>query len=165
MLLQPFHLIDVGQIPDEELRQRVWSGVMELIQKYVFAREILLHLESIIPLIQALETLRSEGLITKAVRYTLYGAKMDDPEPVVNLFKNHLSREVGEEAMTIAEKLEQRGMEKGMQQGMQEGRAANQAEVARNLLSEGTNPSFVAHVTGLSLDQVEALVKHFSSAE
>ena len=30
-LLQPFQLVDVRQIPDEQLRRRLWSGTMEFV--------------------------------------------------------------------------------------------------------------------------------------
>ncbi len=57
------------------------------------------------------------------------------------------------ELMTVAEKLEQRGMEKGLAQGREQG----VRQIALNLLREGVDIQFVIKVTGLSEVQVRAL--------
>lgn len=55
--------------------------------------------------------------------------------------------------MTIAEQLEARGEARGKAEGEIEGIK----KTALNLLKEGTDPQFVAKVTGLSLDDVKRL--------
>lgn len=62
--------------------------------------------------------------------------------------------------MTIAEQLEARGEAKGKAEGKAEGKVEGITETALNLLKEGTDPQFVAKVTGLSLEQVEKLTKN-----
>lgn len=49
---QPFQLIDVCQIPDETLRENVWSGIMQLCMKHSLARDIHYFFENVVSLFQ-----------------------------------------------------------------------------------------------------------------
>jgi predicted transposase/invertase (TIGR01784 family) len=69
---------------------------------------------------------------------------------------HRLPKPIGDTFMTIAEQLEARGEAKGKAKGKAEGKA----ETALNLLKEGTDPQFVAKVTGLSLEDVMKLTQH-----
>ncbi|HIF0232372.1 TPA: hypothetical protein ACXYK5_002292 [Legionella pneumophila] len=42
----------------------------------------------------------------------------------------------------------------------EEGRSEKEREIAKRLLDEGAEPTFVAKVTGLSLDKIKMLQKH-----
>jgi predicted transposase/invertase (TIGR01784 family) len=67
--------------------------------------------------------------------------------------------------MTIAEQLRMEGMEKGIEKGRQEGIEEGlekgiekkAIEIARNLLVANTDIGLIAQVTGLSIEQIEAL--------
>ena len=62
---------------------------------------------------------------------------------------HRLPQPIGDTFMTIAEQLEARGKAEGEIEGIK--------KTALNLLKEGTDPQFVAKVTGLSLDDVKRL--------
>lgn len=74
---------------------------------------------------------------------------------------NLISSEVGDKIMTLAEQLIDEGMakgiQKGRQEGLQEGHQKGKLEVAERLLSEGIELTFVAKMTGLSLERLETL--------
>src|SRR3990167_10465233 len=55
ILLKPFTLVDVTQIPDQEIKNLRWVGVMEFVQKHIFARDFLPILEELVPLLATLE--------------------------------------------------------------------------------------------------------------
>lgn len=44
--LEQFQLINVHEIPDEEIKQHVWSGIFEYFMKHVFERDFLKVLEN-----------------------------------------------------------------------------------------------------------------------
>ena len=54
--------------------------------------------------------------------------------------------------MSLAEQLKEEGREKG--------RIEKEREIAKRMLDEGADPTFVAKVTGLSLDKIKVLQKH-----
>lgn len=56
--------------------------------------------------------------------------------------------------MTIAEQFEARGVAKGIAKGI--------AETALNFLKEGTDPQFVAKVTGLSPEEITKLTQRIN---
>ena len=53
---------------------------------------------------------------------------------------------------------EARGEARGRAEGRAEGEARGRADTARNLLRMGLAPSQIAEATGLSLDEIEALL-------
>jgi len=50
-----------------------------------------------------------------------------------------------------------------LEEGLKEGEKKGEKKVAQNLLKEGTDPKFVAKVTGLSEKQVNELLKKIKS--
>jgi len=54
--------------------------------------------------------------------------------------------------MSLAEQLKQ--------EGRIEGELNKEREIAKRMLDEGSDPAFVAKVTGLSLDKIKTLQKH-----
>ena len=47
-LLKPFVLVDVGGIPDEDLKGKTWAGVFEFIQKHIHTRDFLSHISEMV---------------------------------------------------------------------------------------------------------------------
>lgn len=67
--------------------------------------------------------------------------------------KHYLSKELGDEAMTIAQQLEQRGIQQGMQQGMQ----AEKYIIAKKLLIKGVAENLIAETTDLKPTEIKKL--------
>jgi predicted transposase/invertase (TIGR01784 family) len=52
---------------------------------------------------------------------------------------------------------EQKGLQKGLQEGEQKGKQEAALAIARNAIASGANDEFIAKITGLSLERVQAL--------
>ena len=63
-------------------------------------------------------------------------------------------KQAAEEAM---EKGMEKGLEKGMKKGMEKGRAEEQRKLAKGFKEAGIAVSIIAEVTGLSIEEIEAL--------
>lgn len=156
VLLKPFHLIDVNRIPDEKLKQQVWSGVLTFMQKHIYAEDLLKYIHDIVPLLKELMTAGEEEYIMSTIRYAMDAGNTDNIQGLVEL-TNKLSSELGSDEMpTISEQLKLQGKVEGKVEGRAEGVAA--AIKAINLLSQGTDPAVISRITGLSPDIINALV-------
>ena len=51
-----------------------------------------------------------------------------------------------------------KGKEEGKKEGKAEGEKAKQIEIAKNMLKETTNISFISRVTGLSIEEIKELI-------
>lgn len=146
--LKPFQLIDLGQIDDETLKQHAWSGVMEFCLKHIFARDILPFLKDIADTLHQLDNAGGRDFIAIVLQYLLERGELSDKEAFFKLIDTQISHEVGEKIMSLAEQLKE------------EGRTEKEREIAKRMLDEGAEPTFVAKVTGLSLDKIKMLKKH-----
>ncbi len=175
-LLQPFTLVDVTQIPDEKLKQLQWAGIMEFTQKHIFARDFMPFLRELIPLLKRLHEAGAQDYLLSTLTY-LFQADIENPAEIATIIGNEVSRSLGEEIMSLAEKLQQSGFQKGIAEGkiegkiegemigLQKGRAEGRSEgeihaqrqIARNMLAQQADPLFVSKVTGLSLEEIQAL--------
>jgi len=113
----PFPLIDVTQIADEELRQHLWSGTLEFISKHIFARDILTVLEQLKPQFVLLEKMAGGDYLVTLLQYVLNQAETKDVDQVIELVKQTFSENTGGKAMTIAEQLRARGYQEGIKEG------------------------------------------------
>jgi predicted transposase/invertase (TIGR01784 family) len=162
--LKPFSLIDLNQIEDAELKKRAWLGIMELTLKHIFAKDIQPYLADIAGL---MKLIGEEGRVftEAALIYILDRGEIQNKEAFFRVINTTLSTETGEKIMTIAEQLRMEAMEKGLEQGRQEGIEEGlekgiekkAIEIAHNLLVANTNIGLIAQVTGLSIEQIEAL--------
>ncbi|WP_423063209.1 Rpn family recombination-promoting nuclease/putative transposase [Candidiatus Paracoxiella cheracis] len=156
VLLEPFHLIDVNTIPDETLKQRVWSGVLTLMQKHIYERDVLKYFEAVLPLLRELMTNHEESYILSTVHYVIDAGSINDIERLIRL-THELSPEIGDEAMTLAERLRLEGRTIGKAEGKIEGRIEAAKEIAKNLLAKGVDPSMVAQATDLPFETISSI--------
>ncbi len=145
IFLQPFDLIDLTQIPDKELCQRVWSGVMQLMHKHIAERDILSYIKSLLPLLQQIEKQGGGWYIVTMLTYAIEAGEVSNDQSLVELIKEGLSPEIGEEVMTLAEQLEARG------------EAKSKREVAIRLLEQGVSISIISQATDLSPEDLHNL--------
>jgi recombination-promoting nuclease RpnB len=159
--LKPFQLIDLGQIDDEKLKQHAWSGVMEFVLKHIFARDILPYLNDIAQNLHYLNEIGGREYIEIVLQYLLERGELSDEKSFFELVDTKISHEVGEKIMSLAERLREKGRLEGKLEGKLEGRLEGKLEekleIANSMLDAGSDPFFVAKVTGLSLDKIKAL--------
>jgi recombination-promoting nuclease RpnB len=140
--LKPFTLLDLNKIEDEDLKQYIWSGVMELTLKHIFARDMLPHFKEMIELLRQMEQADGKNLIEIVLTYILDRGELSNKKTFFNLVKTELTLELGEKIMTIAEQLKLEG----------------KLEVAEQLLAQKIDLALIAKVTGLSLQKIKELV-------
>ncbi len=126
--LQPFHLIDLHEISDKELRERQWSGLMEQSMKYVRAKEISHYIQSILDSVKFAWHQGDADFSEFVLKYVLSQAKTADPERLVEILKTGLAEE-GNIMGTLVDYLTQQnkavwlqsGLEQGLEQGLERG--------------------------------------------
>lgn len=151
--LKPFNLIDLNHIEDTVLKEKAWSGVMELTLKYILARDMQPYLKDIIDLLKQVERSDGKEFAKIVLTYILDRGELGNKDIFLNSVETELSSELGETIMTIAEQLKAEGIEKGLERGIEK----RNIEIAERLLSEKADPTFVARVTGLSLAKVKEI--------
>ncbi|XP_044732998.1 recombination-promoting nuclease pSLT051-like [Chrysoperla carnea] len=126
-------VINVHDIPDEELKKKAWAGILQFFMKHIHERDLLKRWHEVSDLLPEFAKLNIE---------------------LEKILKSRLNTEQGKNLMTsLAHHWEQQGVEKGMQigeaKGMQIGRNEEKYEVAKNMIAAGADTDFIAKVTGL----------------
>jgi predicted transposase/invertase (TIGR01784 family) len=145
-----YKLIDLQQIPDEELTKRPWAGLFQLVTKYVKRRNFLKKLDDSGGKLLKLIVVENNGkaFLVNVVRYVLTVVDKSGKVELENVLKKHLNQ--GNEIMgNVAQELIQEGISQGAHQKEQ--------EIAKNLLKMGIPAADVARATGLSVSEVEKL--------
>jgi predicted transposase/invertase (TIGR01784 family) len=127
LLLGPYQIINLRDIPDEEIRKHQESGLMEMLMKHVKHRDALILIreafETFLPYLLADNS--HDNYVSGMLHYALDQSEVQDIELFLMEIHCHLSKPVEEKIVTIAEQLIQKGklegIEQGMQQGMQKG--------------------------------------------
>ena len=135
-LLKPFQLLDIHQIPDDQMRKRQWCGVVEFALKNKQVRDFQRFLKILLPWLHDLEESGVAGFsLSKSVlKYTLDGIEADDRDLFVQSVREYLSPALGDEIMTLAQQFILQGQQQGMQQGIQQGMQQGEAAVMTRLL-------------------------------
>lgn len=171
-----FPLIDVTEIPDDQLIQHRRVAMLELLQKHIRQRDMMEISEQLVRILSLGYTNRRQ--FKTLLNYMLQAGNAADPVAFLRkLAQKVLLKPHKETLMNIAQFLEERGRKEGVLQGMKagmekvlqkgrkegrnEGRGEGQQEaterIARAMLEDGQEPSQVAKLTGLSLQQLDKL--------
>ena len=135
--LQPFQLIELNQIADQELRRYLWAGVMGLAMKHIYDRDILPALRGFIDLLQELERNRGHDFVLSLLYYLYTRGEVRNEDQFQALIASKLPVETGDKIMTLAQMHEQKGRQEG-----------SQSLIAQNMIREGFDPALVAKITG-----------------
>lgn len=163
--LTPFQLVDLNTVPDEVIRQHLWSGLLETLLKHARQRDLLELMEEVLNvfILPLLSFKSAKPYLTSMIYYGLSQGESRNQREFLDWIHTKLPKELEENTMTFAEQLIQEGMQKGMQKGVRQGRTEgfNEAahEIAKNILQEIKDPSKVAKMTGLSKAEVEELLR------
>ena len=147
--LKPFLLIDLNDIQDEELKQHMWSGVMEFALKHVFARDMLPFLRDFTPIFKELIHQGGESLIGIVLQYAIETGEISDNDALIELINTDISYEIGDKVMNAVEKWRKEGELRGMIEG--------KIDLIKTMLSNGVDPVFIAKNTGVALEEIKAL--------
>ncbi|OTA14413.1 putative transposase [Xenorhabdus vietnamensis] len=167
MYFNPFPLVDVTVIDDDELVNHRKIAVMELAMKHKNLREGFKTVTTL--LAHALKhNYNSDNDVVTILNYLF--VTMDSPhfeQVIQQLIEQAESHQ--EVIMSIAQRLQEKGREEGIQQGMlqgiqkgreegiQQGEKQASINIARTLLKRGDSIELVMEITGLSREELLSL--------
>ena len=154
-----FPLVDVTVISDEEIMSHRSMAALTLLQKHIHRRDIADLLDNLATLLLTEHTTGQQ--LVSLINYLIQAGETSDAEAFVRELAQRVPQH-GDELMTIAQQLEQKGIEKGRQEGRQEGiqigrqigRDEVKLEVARNMLQNGFDHNTTIKVTGLTAEDL-----------
>lgn len=153
LMFKPFTLIDVNQIPDDELAKHKWAALFQLMQKHSRERDMLPFLEKLLRGELKIEVNDYEDLLYVMVKYLAETGEVSDKKRVIDLLKQAVPE--GDDKMTtLAQDWYQDGVQfgtqKGIQQGMERGEHEKALTIAKNMMMEKVDLSLIKKVTGLT---------------
>lgn len=160
---EPFPLVDITVIPDDDIMQHRRIALLELLQKHIRQRDLMILLERLVTLISAEYT--TESQVNALLNYMVQRGHTDQPTVFYRELANRLPQE--ESMMTLAEWFKEQGMQKGKQEGKQEGMLEGKREgkneerrnIARRMLESGMTREAVAQITTLTDDEIEQIIR------
>lgn len=152
-------LINVHDIPDEELKKKTWAGILQFFMKHIHEQDLLKRWYEVADLLPKIAQMNiGIDYLELILTYTLIKIEKNDKIELEKMLKSRLNTELGEKLMTsLAHHWKEEGLQQGIQQGMQIGEAKGKYEVAKNMLAAGSDSDFIAKVTGLSIDEINKL--------
>ena len=148
----PFPLVDITITPDDEIMQHRRIAILELLQKHIRQRDLMLLLEQLVTLID--EGYTSGSQLVAMQNYMLQRGHTEQADLFYGVLRD---RETGGESMmTLAQWFEEKGFQKGFQKGYKEG--LRKVRLAQRLLSKGMSREDVAEMATLSLTEVDKLI-------
>lgn len=167
MMGDEYLLVDLQKQSDDEIEKKKHLGMMEYMLKHIKARDILNLWQSLLEKFESsIEIDKKNGFIY--IKWLLWysDAKVSEDKQVelAKIIAKHLNKTDQEGLMrTIADKYIDEGIAQGMQigeaKGLQIGRNEEKYEVAKNMLSNNYSISEISRITGLSLQDINALLK------
>lgn len=159
--LKPFHLIDIGKIPDNEIKKHKLASLLEIVQKHIYDRDCLLLVDQLSEVILNVLSLCDESHALIYIKNTLYYVMNKANISDKIQFKNALEAipEIEEKGLmsTMAEDYINEGIKKGVQQGVQQGILQKSKDIALKLLQVGMCCSEISKITGLSREEIKSL--------
>lgn len=127
-----FILTDLSKYSDNDLKCIADLKIGLLLLKYALRGEYTEKLESIFPLFKELQN-KEGGLeyLYTVIRYIMTTAEGISTVKLKTLIESNISKDIGDDIMTIADQLRQEGEQKGIQKGIQEGRQEGKLEEAK----------------------------------
>lgn len=163
--LKPFKLVDLSQEPDEKLRRAKWANIWQLALKHVPREDVLLWIAGLIELFPPIIEEKGEAYVSVVLEYILETGDTSDYDELMSMLTRELPKTLGGQVMTIAQRLQERGVQQGIEQGIEKGKQEGINEgmqrgfhlAAKKMLRENADPAFVAKVTELSLKEIQRL--------
>lgn len=138
----PFPLVDITITPDDEIMQHRRIAILELLQKHIRQRDLMLLLEQLVTLID--EGYTSGSQLVAMQNYMLQRGHTEQADLFYGVLRD---RETGGESMmTLAQWFEERGRQEERQ------------EFALRLLNKGMSREDVAEMANLPLAEVDKLI-------
>src|SRR6185312_6856717 len=152
-LLKPFQLVDVTTIPDQDLKQHLWSGTLAFIFKHIFISDLLTILQGLRVQLVTLKGAEGAQYIGILLEYLSKRAKIRDTKQARAFLKEAFTDTSMEVDMTtLADYLKEEGFKEGLEKGVEQGFEQGKKHLAAKLLQKGVDTLVVAELTELPLE-------------
>ncbi|XVN41586.1 MAG: Rpn family recombination-promoting nuclease/putative transposase [Rickettsia endosymbiont of Argas persicus] len=165
-----YQLINVHDIPDEELKEKAWSGILQFFMKHIHERDLLKRWEEIADLLPKFAKIDiGIDYIELILCYTLTRIKQSDIIEVEKILQSKLNPKRREKIMgSIAYHWMQQGRKEGKEEGRKEGIKEGREEgikrgkeekilMVKEMKKEGISIETILKITKLSRKEVEKL--------
>ena len=170
ILKNPYHLIDLTQASDEDLKKYLWFGTVALTAKHIYDKDIFPSLEDILKMLKIIEERGENGYIYTVISYIVEAGEVSDKQKFMKAITTGLESINKEKIMTIVEQLKPELYDRAKQEALAifeqskpelYDKAKHEAlyTVALNLLRLNINADKISEATGLSIQDIEAFKK------
>ena len=156
-LTEPIRLIEVSNFEASDIKEKYYGGLMMYLMNKVKQQDIFESLKEIINIITKISEEGNIEIIKSMLYYIVNVSDSEKAEGILSEFKKAVTIKHGEEIMTIAERLEQKGKEVGIQIGIEEGKLFEKKQIAMNMLLKKLDEKIIAESTGLTVEELEKL--------
>jgi recombination-promoting nuclease RpnB len=148
-----FLLLDLSQMDDTQIDKKSCLGVMFYMLKYIFEKDLLTYILDIADNLKSLYEAGNSHFVSIVLQYAMERGEIGEHKAFSELVYSRISAYEGGKIMTLGEQLRA----EGRIEGRTEGHFEEKLQVALRALAVGAEPSFVAEITGLSLEKINAL--------
>ena len=150
---RPFPLVDITVIPDNAIMQHRRIALLELLQKHIRQRDLMLLLEQVGILLNAGYTTAEQ--LKVLFSYMGQRGHTENPKAFFNGLVSHIPQE--ESMETLDEWLEKNGKELFIEWGQEKGEAKARLKIANRMLENGMERSLVIQLTEVTENELEQL--------
>jgi hypothetical protein len=118
---KPLTLIDVHTVSDEVMNAHERAGILTFFMKNIWTRDFLPYLKEIMQKLRTLEQQGDTDFVISLLHYALSKGETTNVDAFIEIVKQGLSETTGEEIMTMAQQLLERGKQYGLEQGIKQG--------------------------------------------
>ena len=152
---QPFPLVDVTVMDDDELAKHRKIAALELVLKHRHFRDSSPHM--LRKVAQAFNNdYNNESDVYDIVYYIFKTQDSADFERIIQQLTEQTEKQ-RETIMNIAQRLQDKGRQEGIEQGIEQGIELERLRAARNLLKNGASLELVMKSIGLSREELMSL--------
>lgn len=151
ILKNPYHLVDLTQASDEDLKKYLWFGTAALAAKHIYDRDIFPFLEEIVKILKIIEERGENSYIYTVISYVVEAAEVSDKHKFMKTLTAGLKSIDEEKIMTIVEQLKPELYNRALH------------KVALNLLKLKMSVAKISKATGLPVQEIEDLKKQIQS--
>lgn len=140
----PFYLVDLSQMSDDELKDRLWSGVLSMAMKRVHSKK-LSEVMDLLVMVEKVFFSPEKSFSILVLQYILEGSKLSSDRELITALNERFDEKFRSKVMTLGQRIEIRGETRGKQQ------------VVSNMLKERFQPDVINRVTGLGIAEIQRI--------
>ena len=147
-MFTPYQLIDLSKLTDKELKPYLWFGVLAQIMKHIRDEDLVITFKGIMEKLKIIVKNGDLDYIYSIVTYLFEASEIENEQAIIETIKELEIKE--ENIVTLAQRIEQRGLEKGIEQGKE--------TIALELLRENIPLKKVMKITKISESRLKELL-------